>query len=375
MTSTRLNDDTLATVLLCGGLGAQSNTATPLTIKEWNGLVRSLIHASWRPGDLLRWGAAAARDALALDGELAARLDELLAGAVVVAVELERLTGAGIRVLARADEEYPSRWRARLREQSPPLLFVAGPVSLLERGGVAAVGSRDVDAAGAEFARAVGRAAAQARTPMISGGARGVDREAMFGALESGGDAIGIVPDGLARTLRSPDVRASIAEGQLVLASPHRPDAGFKVWRAMDRNKLIYALAEVSIVISSDDGRGGTWAGAVENLRNDWSPLFVRAGDDIPDGNRRLIELGAMPMGVVDLETTTMGGLLAHLRQRAERESAQTLRRPAQQSFLYAEDGGLDAPASPVQNGRFAVQEELSPAASNPRQIEFPEDC
>ena len=27
---------------------------------------------------------------------------------------------------------------------------------------------------------------------------------------------------------------------------------------------------------------GGTWAGAVENLRHNWTPLFVRDGDNVP---------------------------------------------------------------------------------------------
>lgn len=34
----------------------------------------------------------------------------------------------------------------------------------------------------------------------------------------------------------------------------------------MQRNKLIYALADASLVVSSDLNKGGTWAGAVEQL-------------------------------------------------------------------------------------------------------------
>ena len=369
----RLSDDTLATVLVCAGLGAQRNSAAPLSHKEWNALVRALIRASWRPGDLLRWDFAAAREALALDPALADRLADLVGQAVPVAAEIERLMGAGIGVLSRADEAYPSRWRSRLREQSPPLLFVAGPLSLLERGGIAAVGSRNVDVTGAAFAQATGRATARAGVPMISGAARGVDREAMFGSLEAGGEAVGIMPDGLARTLRSPDVRRWVAEGQLVLASPHRPDAGFKTWRAMDRNKLIYALADVSVVISSDKERGGTWAGATENLRNDWSPLFVRAGGDIPEGNRRLLELGALPLDDEDLEAAD-DGLLAQLLTRAERESEKALVRPAQQSLLDSEVHALCALIPPLPTGRFAKQEEPSQAPLGASQLELIQD-
>jgi predicted Rossmann fold nucleotide-binding protein DprA/Smf involved in DNA uptake len=54
----------------------------------------------------------------------------------------------------------------------------------------------------------------------------------------------------------------------------------------MERNKLIYALADWAIVVASAAGQGGTWTGALENLKAGWAPLFVRNGSDVPDGNR-----------------------------------------------------------------------------------------
>ena len=41
---------------------------------------------------------------------------------------------------------------------------------------------------------------------------------------------------------------------------------------------------------------GGTWAGATENLRAGWVPLFVRDGSDVPAGNRELIARGGRPI-------------------------------------------------------------------------------
>jgi hypothetical protein len=34
----------------------------------------------------------------------------------------------------------------------------------------------------------------------------------------------------------------------------------------MQRNKLIYALADAALVVNSDFEKGGTWAGAIEQL-------------------------------------------------------------------------------------------------------------
>jgi predicted Rossmann fold nucleotide-binding protein DprA/Smf involved in DNA uptake len=345
VSDTRPGADTLATLLICGGLGGRE--PTPLSRAEWNSLVRQLIRAGWRPGDLPRRGMTEAQSALGLEPDFADRLTALLGQAVLVAAELERLTRAGIGVLSRADDTYPARWRARLRDLSPPLLFVAGNLALLKRGGIAAVGSRKVDEAGAAFGRRIGRAAARAGMPLISGGARGVDREAMFGALGADGEAIGILPDSLARSLRAPDVRQAVAAGQLLLVSPNRPAAKFEIWRAMDRNRLIYALADLAVVVSSDAGSGGTWAGATENMRHDWTPLFVRAGDDVPEGNRRLIALGALPLSSDDLQLGRDDDLVVALFDRAARVARQEpLLASAPARLMPRDDPGVTAAPS-----------------------------
>jgi DNA processing protein len=46
----------------------------------------------------------------------------------------------------------------------------------------------------------------------------------------------------------------------------------------MQRNKLIYALADTSLVVSSDFNKGGTWAGAGEQLdKLKFVPVFIRS--------------------------------------------------------------------------------------------------
>src|SRR5260370_3099961 len=45
----------------------------------------------------------------------------------------------------------------------------------------------------------------------------------------------------------------------------------------MRRNKLIYALADAALVVNSDYEKGGTWAGAVEQLEKlHLVPMYVR---------------------------------------------------------------------------------------------------
>ena len=150
-------------------------------------------------------------------------------------------------------------------------------------GGLAVVGSRQVDDALVEYTEGIGRLVAKARRTLVSGGARGIDQAAMRGALEAGGKVAGVLADSLERTAMNREHRNLLMDGQLVLISPYDPSAGFNVGNAMQRNKLIYALADAALVVSSDYEKGGTWAGAVEQLEKlQLVPVYVR----LERGNR-----------------------------------------------------------------------------------------
>jgi predicted Rossmann fold nucleotide-binding protein DprA/Smf involved in DNA uptake len=215
---------------------------------------------------------------LALPPDEAERIARLLEFSTQLSVELQFLFERGLWAVTRVDELYPARLRDTLKHQAPTVLFGAGDIRLLQRAGVAVVGSRNIDEAGAAFAREVGAKAVAAKRPVVSGGARGTDRIAMQAALEADGLAFGALADSLERTARQADVREFVGDGKLVLLTPYAPTAGFSVGAAMGRNKLIYGLAEFAVVVSSDHQTGGTWAGAVEALKANWCPVLVRDG-------------------------------------------------------------------------------------------------
>jgi len=121
-----------------------------------------------------------------------------------------------------------------------------------------------------------------------------VDSVATQAALEARGTAVSVLADSLERAIRAPETRASLARGDLALVTPYSPAAGFSVGAAMGRNRLIYALADYALVVASDEGKGGTWTGATEALRARWIPVFVLDGPHVPEGNRRLLERGAL---------------------------------------------------------------------------------
>ncbi|MDX6647475.1 MAG: hypothetical protein QOK40_3202 [Miltoncostaeaceae bacterium] len=295
MTTTRaLGDDAQAIALICSGLGSGSELQ-PLSPTEWTAL-RDAIHHSplGRPGALLGLSQARIDSELAVGSDMARRLAGLLDRGGQLALELERLGGRGISLVTGADEAYPKRLRRILGPTAPPLLFVSGRDELLTAHGVAVVGSRDATDAAISEAVAIGRRCAADGLTVVSGAARGIDTAAMTAATEAGGTAVGIVSDALDRMVRRRELRDDLLAGALVLASSHHPESRFTVSRAMARNRIVYALAEAAIVVTSGT-EGGTWQGAVENLRAAWTPLHVMA-DDPPPGNLELIERGGTPL-------------------------------------------------------------------------------
>ncbi len=140
----------------------------------------------------------------------------------------------------------------------------------------------------------------------------------MTGALEAGGVAIGVLADSLEATIASRETRRWIAEGSLTLVTPFHPRARFTVGTAMQRNKTIYGLARYALVVASGQENGGTWAGAVENLKGRWVPLFVRTGPGVPPGNLDLLARGALEFP--DELLPEIDNLQAWLRERAVSE-------------------------------------------------------
>jgi len=292
----KLSNDSFALFLLCSHLGLPDEPdAKPLSAREWNQLEQKLAATSFNVAELPGSSAAQIKSTLQTDDDEATRLAWLLDRGDTMEQELGRLAELGIWIITRFDEDYPPRFTERLKGAAPVLLYGAGSARLLNRRGLAVVGSRNIDQRGVALTEFIGNACAESKLTVYSGGARGVDKTAMGAALAAGGSAAGLLADSLEKAIRAADARTHIEEGQLALATPYSPHASFNVGMAMARNKLIYALSDFGLVIASDAEKGGTWAGAEEVLKAGWVPVFVVEGPNVPDGNRLLIKRGAIP--------------------------------------------------------------------------------
>ncbi len=288
-----LTEDTNAIILLCGIFG-KDRSVKPLSLTEYSSLVRWLISTKMRPSDLLQQeNTSEASKGSGIDKQ---RLETLLNRGVQLGFAVEEWQRNGIWIISRSDGKYPARYKKHLKDKAPPLLFGVGDRSLLNGGGLGIVGSRNVDQEGEAFTRKTAEFCAHNRMPVVSGGARGVDQISMTAALEAGGVTIGILAENLLKKSVERKYRHAIADGRLLLLSPYHPNARFTVGTAMGRNKLIYAMADYGLVVSAEHKKGGTWAGATEELKRKMSrPIFVRVGNKVPQGNKKLLELGAIP--------------------------------------------------------------------------------
>ena len=274
---------------------ADTEPVRPLAPREWSDLERKIASSGLDgPGSLLGITTADLVRELEIEAGEAERIAALVGRVAQLDIELKRLAESGIAPLTRLDNAYPSRLRDSLKLVAPPVLFIAGARSLLDRGGIAVVGSRNIDKPGHAFAMEIGRRCARGSWPLISGGARGTDAIAMQAAIEAGGEAVGVLADSLERAVRAADLREVLEDGKLALITPYSPGASFTVGAAMGRNKLIYGMADYAVVVSSEVQKGGTWSGATDALKMRYCPVFVRTGDDVPGGNNVLVSKGAI---------------------------------------------------------------------------------
>jgi DNA processing protein len=192
----------------------------------------------------------------AIERELA-RLD--------TSVLIDAATAAGVAMLCRCDAEYP----ARLRElDAPPaVLHVAGGLerflSLAGQDPVAIVGSRRASSYGLEVARSLARSVAASGLSVVSGMARGIDTAAHQGAL-AGGGTIAVLPGPADRPYPVGQrglYRQVIAAGVAVSELPCR--APVRRWCFLARNRIIAALADLTVVVEATERSGALPTAAV----------------------------------------------------------------------------------------------------------------
>jgi DNA processing protein len=202
----------------------------------------------------------------------------------------------GGRVILPEDPEYPASFVEV--DEPPPLLFATGDLALLELPACAVVGSRNHSPYGARVCRAIVEVAAAAGLVVVSGMARGLDAVAHTAALDAGGKSIGVLGNGLGVIYPAANralYQRMTSAGLLLTEFPpgEKPTAG----SFPRRNRLISALARVTIVVEAAAGSGALIT--VEKALEQGKDVMAVPGpitSAVSVGTNRLIRDGAMPL-------------------------------------------------------------------------------
>jgi DNA processing protein len=201
-----------------------------------------------------------------------------------------------VECVVPSDADYPSCFRHLT--DPPTLVFLAGDRSLLERPAVAIVGSRDHTAYGAEACRAFATAAASSGVVVVSGMARGLDAIAHLGALDVGGPTIGVLGNGhgVVYPAANRDLYHRVrAEGLLLSEFP--PGERPSIHTFPRRNRLISALARVTIVVEAAPGSGALiTAEAALDQGKEVMAVPGNITSHTSAGTNRMIRDGAAPL-------------------------------------------------------------------------------
>jgi DNA protecting protein DprA len=212
---------------------------------------------------------------------------------------VKQLANDSVHLLTVLDESYPRLLTSILSEnQRPPVLFYMGDLHILERVTIAIIGSRNAGETSLAFTYETAHYLAENGANVISGYARGVDRVAYEGAISTQGYTTVVLPHGINKlsNVQIYNVLPKIEAGGVLLLSQFHPDAHWLVSRAMERNHVVVALAQV-VIVAEANTQGGTWNGAINALEQK-RPLYVCQTETsaLLAGNKALIERGGRPL-------------------------------------------------------------------------------
>jgi DNA processing protein len=210
-----------------------------------------------------------------------------------VDLELQAAAEHGVRIVCRADEDYP----AGLRQipDAPIVLYVKGHLQPTDAVALAVVGSRHCTIYGSEQARRFGELLAGAGFTVVSGLARGIDAFAHHGAVEGGGRTVAVMGRGLTE-IYPPENRALaeklLANGAWIAELPMQ--AAVRAENFPGRNRIIAGMTLGTLVVEAAQRSGALITARLASEYN--REVFAipgRVQDPMSFGTNALIRDGA----------------------------------------------------------------------------------
>ena len=215
----------------------------------------------------------------------------------------ENLISQGFELIPITSPEYSKTLKKNLKAtNSPALLYLKGNKKILQEKSIAIVGSRAAAGKSLEFTDNIAKFASKDFKVVVSGFAKGVDKQALDSTIKYKGQSIIVLPQGITTfNTGFKTYYKQIVDGDVMVLSSFHPKATWSAGLAMARNPIIYGLADEIFVAESSE-KGGTWSGVIDGLRKG-RKIYVRKPDSNEDNaNILLIQKGAIPVNFDGLE-------------------------------------------------------------------------
>ena len=217
----------------------------------------------------------------------------------------ETLHNEGYELIPITSTEYSKTLKDNLKTaHAPALLYVKGNKQIMLEKSIAIVGSRNASYKSLEFTDNIAKLASKEYKVVVSGFAKGVDKQALDSAIRYKGQSIIVLPQGIT-TFNSgfKTYYKQIVDGDVLVLSTFHPKAFWSAGFAMARNPIIYGLAD-EIYVSESSEKGGTWSGVIDGLRKG-RKIFVRNPEAYEkNANSLLIQKGATAVDFNGVENT-----------------------------------------------------------------------
>jgi len=215
----------------------------------------------------------------------------------------ETLYNNGIDVIPVVSPDYSKTLKENLKKSTPIVLYTKGNKQILQENSIAIVGSRDASDLALQFTDNIAKLASKEYKVVVSGFAKGVDKQALDSAIAYKGQSIIVLPQGI-MTFESgfKTYYKQMIDGDVLVLSIFPPKAGWSKDLAMARNSIIYALAKEIYVAESKSStnrqgvetKGGTWSGAMDGLKKGRTVYVRKPETSEKNDNLILIQNGAV---------------------------------------------------------------------------------
>ena len=199
-----------------------------------------------------------------------------------------------INIITINDKKYPPKLKTI---KNPPIkLYTIGNVELLKENSISIIGSRNCSKKGGKLAEKFAFELANQGLAIVSGMAKGIDRKAHIGAIESNGKTIAVLGCGFNHIYpeENIDLYYEIIEKGGLVISEYSPETKADSKKFLERNRIVSGLS-IGVLVIEAAHRSGTSITA-KIAQKQGRKVFVlphEIDDKHGVGTNRLIQKGA----------------------------------------------------------------------------------